>query len=797
MNFKTTAVMLILLGVLLGGVYFIRLQESKRPKTVSEPPKPPMELAATPLFDPPLGDVVKLVCSQRGEPDWVFEKTVEADGPGVWRLTAPFEAEVPQWEATGIVNRLKDLKYQIAYGADEQAAVSLDEAGLQRPKFTVELFEESGTQHKVRIGRPASNSTHYVGAGDLEDVFVVQGSLTNLLKQNIYEYRERAMLSFDASKAVSVEFNVLEDAENDLRTTYRLVKAGGDWQFEEPLVDDAVDKPVMDALAAMSNLRASAWVAADASDVFARYGLAPPKVDIEVTCEETVTIDGEPGGDDADAASSEPLTETVLKQYRLYIATRSPLGDSNLVYAKLDTDGGVATITKNIADKMTPAMETWRDMSVVQTDVADVERLTITAREGGMATLVRNEVGSWVFERSGESADTSSVRELVTTMSELDAFAYVHHANPKNPEFGLINPAARIEMKVAGSDDVAIVKVGNPTDPAGKRAYYLQRGDSEEVAKIRSGQAEVLLREPIRYRDRTVMQLAVSEIQEIRLDRLRSDSSDYVTTTVVNNAGTWRLTAPFADDADMTAAATMAAKLADLRAVSMVPESDRDAKAAFAKPAVIASMTHAKPPVLHLDSEGESVTSSVGSEVVAIKIGEHGGRVFAKRDDKAAMYEVSKGVLEAAMADLHDKSVWSFEMSQVKRVTVAVDGVSHGFERGQTGWYYAPEPALPIDGKKVDNLVLQLGDLKLRRYVAYGVKGLQKYGLDKPDRSVTISTDEGKTLELMVSRKVDASDAERSVFAAIKGVPHVFLMTPNTVSRIAVNMDEYETDGGT
>lgn len=796
MNIKTTAVMVLVLGLLLIGVFFIRNQEANKPaEPVADSQPLSTSLINKPLFDPPLEDVVKVVCSRPGQPDWVFEKVEDgADSGAAWRMTAPMAFDVPDWRANQIVNRLKDLKYQFVYGAGQEGVVDAEKAGLTTPKATIDLHEKSGLQHKVRIGLAASDTTHYVGAGDSKDVFVVQGSLSNLLARHAFEYRDLKMFDFDASTAVSVEFNVLEDENDDKHTTYRLIKSGGDWRFEEPFSDDAIDKPVMDAIASMSKLRASKWAASDTAAVMARYGFAPPKVDIEVTCEEVVTRDPVES-QEGDGESTEPMTETVLRQYRLLIATRGPLGEDNMVYAKLDTDGTVATITKSIMDKMTPEMNTWRDMTLLETDVADVERITIKSREGGSGTLVRNDLGAWIFEGSGELADKPTVRELIETITKLDAFTYVHHANPRNPEFGLVEPAVQIEMTLAGEDEPAVIKMGKPTDPVGKRAYYLQKSGSKAVAKIRSRQAEVLLQSPISYRDRDVLKLAISEISEIRLERLSDRTGQFDRHVLVNDAGKWRLTEPFDGNTDLQAAATLAAKLADLRAVTMVPDSDVNAQTAIKHPYAIVSITHAKPAVISADGDSPS-TSATGTGTVSMSIGHRDGKVYVKRADRDALYEVPESVLEAVRADVHSKSFWSFEMSQVTSVTVTSGDTSHGFNRGPEGWYYAQEPALPIDGKKVDNLVLQLGDLKLQKFVAYNVESMGTYGLDNPAQSVTISTDEGRTLELMISRKERAANEEGSVFAAVKGWPHVFLLTPATVSRVSVDMDEFEGNGG-
>jgi hypothetical protein len=160
------------------------------------------------------------------------------------------------------------------------------------------------------------------------------------------------------------------------------------------------------------------------------------------------------------------------------------------------------------------------------------------------------------------------------------------------------------------------------------------------------------------------------------------------------------------------------------------------------------------------------------------------------------VYELRRSDHEALTADLHDKAVLRFEQSQASSLSVATGGVTHKFVKRNDVWVYESEPDLPIDPKKVDNLLVQAHDLKLSRYTDYGVADLARYGFDSPSKVVKVSVEENRTLTLLISAKSDPNDAGKGVYAMLDGTREVFLLAPDAVSRFDIRIADFEKAPG-
>ena len=104
--------------------------------------------------------------------------------------------------------------------------------------------------------------------------------------------------------------------------------------------------------------------------------------------------------------------------------------------------------------------------------------------------------------------------------------------------------------------------------------------------------------------------------------------------------------------------------------------------------------------------------------------GEVENKIYAKRSDTAVVYELARNDYEGFLADYHRKVVFDAEDSEVASLSVMSGGVTQRFNRDGDGWSYFAEPDLPLDDAKIKNLLLQVLDMNLKRYVAYGVTDL-------------------------------------------------------------------------
>lgn len=797
MNTKTT---LILLAMLLGVMgWFVTSQPNENAaNAASELPLSTSAKFEKALFDDPPepDDIVKITCVRAGQEPWVFERTKDDDdGLGDWRLVEPIQSGVPKYELDGLVNRIKNLKYQIKYAAGATESVTVAQAGLDPPKVDVTLTGGGERTFNIQIGKQASNQETYVRLGGAGDIYVVRSSLDTMIKKRVEAYRDKVLFKFESTDAVSLDITHRGDDGGEM--FYRLVKHDGDdWVFEKPFSADADDKKVNDALRAMSRLRASDWVDSSASSSAGRFGLATPKLHIEVVCEVKTVIESE--GDDEDESESEtdgpPAEKVEIHRYALDIAGRGPLGKDTTVYAKVAKGGAVCTIQKRSADKMTPAADTWRNMKICPTKVSGATKIEIETGDG-TAVIVKNGPDDWVFESDGGKAEAAVVKELLEKIDSLKALNFVDDIDPTDVEFGFELPQARIVVTVPGRDQPIRLLVGNATDEVARRLYYVRRDESRSVAKVRAKDVATLKRSPLEYRNREIVKLATGDFTRIELTRPNAITGEEESLTLSKGEGaTWRITAPIDDDADATAILDLVATLANLRAESVAAQLGELEPFGLDRPAVRVAVHYSAPAMITIDNEGQAGEPATAEADLGIEllIGEVGNKVYVKRSDTAVVYNLARKDYEGFLADYHGKAVFEAEDAEVASLSVMSSGVTHRFNKNGDGWTYAAEPDLPLDDAKVKDLVLQVLDMNLKRYVAYGVTDFSTYGLNAPGRTIRLTTDDGKSTVLLVSAKVCMADRDKCLYAVIKGSGAVFLLKPDVVSRFDISIDDYE-----
>jgi len=135
-----------------------------------------------------------------------------------------------------------------------------------------------------------------------------------------------------------------------------------------------------------------------------------------------------------------------------------------------------------------------------------------------------------------------------------------------------------------------------------------------------------------------------------------------------------------------------------------------------------------------------------------------------------------------------------FEDDKVRRLSIRTGDRAHVFERQEDRWVYQTEPDLPLDSKKIDNLLLQVRDLRTDRYVSHIMDDPAMYGLTDPFHEVVIWLEDDTSRVLWVSSEQgdDGTRTNRGFYATVKGVDGVFLLTADSVKRFEISLDELE-----
>jgi hypothetical protein len=180
------------------------------------------------------------------------------------------------------------------------------------------------------------------------------------------------------------------------------------------------------------------------------------------------------------------------------------------------------------------------------------------------------------------------------------------------------------------------------------------------------------------------------------------------------------------------------------------------------------------------------------SQTVELSVTEHDGKYYSKRADRGTVYEVTAQFYNQLRAEYRADRVMDFDEARVRRVSIRKGDDTHVFDKQDDHWAYLAEPDLPLDRAKVDNLLLQIKDLRTDRYVRHTTDDLGAYGLSAPMHEVTVTLDDGTAHALLVSDETGSHGSDRGFYATVRGENGVFLLTGSSVRRFEVSLDELE-----
>jgi Domain of unknown function (DUF4340) len=191
---------------------------------------------------------------------------------GTWQLVEPEKADADQGQVSNAATSLATL--EINRVVDDNPS-DLSQYGLSPPKAQI-AFRVKGQKdpHQLLIGeKTATGSDLYAKTPDQKRVFLISGYLENTFERTPFDFRDKAALKFDQSKADGIEI-----VHNG---TTALAKSGTEWALTKPYKARADFASAEAVLTSLSSLQMQKIVENDAKDL-AKYGLDKPDATITV-----------------------------------------------------------------------------------------------------------------------------------------------------------------------------------------------------------------------------------------------------------------------------------------------------------------------------------------------------------------------------------------------------------------------------------------------------------------------------------------------------------------------------------
>ncbi|MCO6437394.1 MAG: DUF4340 domain-containing protein [Phycisphaerae bacterium] len=816
MNTKTTLYLVVLLSLLVAGFLYVTNAPPKPEEEADRGPANPGAAVARDVLAESLGDPVKIVVQRNGEDEpWVFEATdKDENGYPIWEMTAPTPMKVMRWQVERIANSLKRAQYVLSFKPGEPGSVTPEEAGLAPPQWTATITDADGKSASLEVGIARSPSESYARRPGQDEILVSTTSFKDLLLPSRIAYRVQEFWSFKPEDVRRVE---IVDRTGDQPVTYILVPDGRTgWRFEQPFSGPATDK-VKAMVQTFGNMRALKWHSDDPARLRG-YGFEPAAYTFRATVEEQVPVESDETESAKDESNQEeggeekPKTRTELTTHEFEMSTQSPLGEDSKVFVRLGGTAAVGDILKVAADKLRLSPSEWRDLRVTVTPIAAPSRVDLTTPEGSAAFVRRD--GRWFFD-DGRRAEDALVDELIATVSNLRAVVFEDQAGDPT-QYGLDQPQIDIRLTTPASTSAKRLVIGNYTDPQTRRLVYARFEDGP-VSKLRVEDIQPLLRAPREYLDRTVFQFSPNRIERLSLSRPNPVTGDRESLVFEKPESQWIMAEPVSAPVRQDRLGKFVDNLGGLRAETVLADNGELSAFGLRDPEVTIAFSYRPPVEFRMEpkakAEGKTATDSDASDedngteansgdlvqveyqppsqTYTLWVTMHDGKAVAAREGAPQIYALPRAFFDQLGEEFRSGELFRFDPEAVSSFSIRNGDASFAFEKSNDAWKYTSEPDLPLDQAKVQNLLLQIHDLKAGSFLTQTDTPPAQFGLDQPARQVSVKTNDS-TAMLNISSKTESARGIPGQAANVSGVPGVFLIPVPDLARLEVRMEDLE-----
>jgi hypothetical protein len=296
-------------------------------------------------------------------------------------------------------------------------------------------------------------------------------------------------------------------------------------------------------------------------------------------------------------------------------------------------------------------------------------------------------------------ADNGTIEGMIATLVSAKHERVVEEAPKTLETFGLDHPAVTVTIKGGGRAET--VKIGANT-PVGYSSYAIGHGQTA-VWRVSKSVRTSFDKDIFALRNKLVLPLSRSDLQEVEV---QAKGSSYL---VKKESGDKWVLAREGIPADSTEWSKALNLWLDARAISF-PETKGKSLAAFGLDTPRAKVTFTK------SNDGGKIVLLLGKATLDKR-----ERYFAKRPDKATVFEVDKTALEAAerpSSELLDKQLARFNRFEISRIKVSRrDGNFELTKDDKGAWTFVePKTDKKVDVPRVDALLTKLQDTKVLRY---------------------------------------------------------------------------------
>lgn len=377
-------------------------------------------------------------------------------------------------------------------------------------------------------------------------------------------------------------------------------------------------------------------------------------------------------------------------------------------------------------DRPNTAESQRRSQNVVNFDRDKIEGITI--QNGDERIDLRLQDKKWRIEAPvKDQADSGAITMLLSDLEFWQKFdtipaREIEADKSKLNEFGVGKPKLRV--KLIGKDAPPEILVGKDAALEGK--VYVRLENSKEVFLAPKNVRDDITKKPEEFRDKKLTELTTAQVTRVILKTAAGEME------LQKNAEHWDIVKPLRARGDDQKIGDFIAQITTARIEKFIAEDKGDLRPyGLAEPRGTVT--------LFAPEAKEGATLALGTAVPNEK-----DQVYARFAARGSVYSLPKKIeelLNTKPADLRDRHLVRIDTNQLDRLTIDVPGKAKTvLARKGENWTIASRKDQPANSPEVTRLIDTLKNEPVKRFVEDVASDLPKYGLDKPQLVVTLSS---------------------------------------------------------
>lgn len=786
---KTSTTVVLLLLVAMAGLVIMGLEKGIYEFLRFGPPGG-AEPAEQALFEPPIPDVAGLAITRPAGQNIQFVRQGDK-----WQLAAPARGPAKPYMVDGTIRAVSDLKVLQSYAPGAADRPAADRLGLDKPEAIVTLTEPNGKKHTVKVGavRPLAKET-YVQIDGNDTVYLVRGTPTPSLTRPVGEYRENSVLDFDAKQVVRAD--VVGPQQ------YQLTREDNAWRVTAPLQAAADKVKVESWIGRVKNLSAVSFVNTEVTDLSA-YGLDKPRLTITVALADPSAATA-PTTTTSTTASA-PASMPVGKTFTVAFGARA----GGKTFARLDGESWLFQVRDEDADALAGPLEDMRDRAIVRVNPAEV--IGVQASQGDKTLTLAKDKGQWLIKAPAEGAPQApAVEGLLNALKDLKADDFVdRYASLAG--FGLEKPTARYELTLTDGTKRTLL-VGSASTSG--QMVFVKLANEPTVMAVTRDSLKALSADPADYWSRDILAAPRGEIADITVTAPQTSYRIEQPTL-----GQFTLVRPAQGQVDRENLDALLLQVGNLQADKVAFVGDAvPADYAQGTPIRLAVTTGPRRPLPEHrpTSSPATATASAPSSAptttqattlpaattITLVINKKGADVFVwiQGAKPVVVARASESLYNAVLAEMRSRSPWTVGPQDVQAFTLASGGKAIPLVNTDGTWRFSGDEFLKIDATKVQEFLSFVQGVKAERIVSDNQGDLARWGLDKPQTTLSIRSAAG-TLTLAVSATGPDGQAGRYAMvtqtttttspASASPAPGVFVLPADMVGKLGRDVESF------